>query len=129
MKTAIVIGAGIGGLAMALRLKKAGYSVTVFESNDYAGGKLHAIDQNGYRFDLGPSLFTLPHLIDELHQLFPEVDLDFDYKTKNVSCHYFWEDGTTFQAPTNIPSFIEKAAKVFDEPARKLRKIHSASRK
>ncbi len=59
MKDAIVIGAGIGGLAAALRLVKLGYSVQVFEKNSYAGGKINARTQDGYRFDLGPSLFTL----------------------------------------------------------------------
>ena len=70
MPNAIVIGAGIGGLATALRLKKNGYDVTVLEANSYPGGKLYTKDVNGYRFDLGPSLFTMPHLVDELFQLF-----------------------------------------------------------
>lgn len=69
MKKAIVIGAGIAGIASALRLKHKGYDVIVFEANSYAGGKLHAIQQNGFRFDLGPSLFTMPHLVDELFRL------------------------------------------------------------
>ena len=65
MQRAAVIGAGIAGLASALRLRHKGYQVTVFEKNDYAGGKLHAIEQDSFRFDLGPSLFTLPQLVDE----------------------------------------------------------------
>jgi len=60
MKKAIVIGAGIAGLATCLRLIKKGYQVTVVEKNSYTGGKLHALEQDGYRFDLGPSLFTMP---------------------------------------------------------------------
>jgi phytoene desaturase len=122
MKSAIVIGAGIAGLATSLRLSKAGYKVTVFEANDYPGGKMHAIEQDGYRFDLGPSLFTLPHLVEDLHNLFPQFTTDFNYKSKNVSCHYFWEDGTTFQAPTGVENFIEAASEVFKEPKQNLSK-------
>ncbi len=73
MSKAIIIGAGIAGIAAAIRLRKKGYDVTVFEANSYAGGKLHAIEQDGFRFDLGPSLFTMPHFIDELFELY---DLD-----------------------------------------------------
>ena len=66
MKKAIVIGSGIAGLASALRLRAKGYDVDVFEANDYAGGKLHAFESRGYRFDYGPSLFTMPQYVEEL---------------------------------------------------------------
>jgi diapolycopene oxygenase len=68
-KTAVVIGAGIAGIASSIRLAVKGYKVTVFESNDYPGGKLTEIRLGEYRFDAGPSLFTLPHLVDELFVL------------------------------------------------------------
>ncbi|WP_167342163.1 1-hydroxycarotenoid 3,4-desaturase CrtD [Nonlabens sp. SY33080] len=122
MKKAIIIGSGIAGLAAALRLKKKGYQVSVFEKNDYAGGKLHAIELGKYRFDLGPSLFTLPHLIDELHQLFPNVEVDFNYIKKKTACHYFWEDGTSFEAPADLENFAVKAAEIFDEKQKTLSK-------
>ncbi|PRP65797.1 1-hydroxycarotenoid 3,4-desaturase CrtD [Nonlabens agnitus] len=121
MLRAAVIGAGIGGLAAALRLRHKGYHVTVFEKNDYAGGKLHAIEKDGYRFDLGPSLFTLPELMDELHQLFQEK-VDFDYSSQETACHYFWEDGTQFQAPAQPSKFASKASEVFNEPKKNIGK-------
>jgi phytoene desaturase len=116
MGTAVVVGAGIGGLAAALRLRHKGYQVTVIEKNEYAGGKIHAIKQDGYRFDLGPSLFTMPELVQELMDLFPE-SVEFDYHKESVACHYFWEDGHTFIAPTNSRKFSEAAHQSFDEPA------------
>jgi phytoene desaturase len=122
MKQAIVIGAGIGGLAIALRLKHAGYKVLVIEKNEYSGGKLHAIDQDGYRFDLGPSLFTLPNLVDELHGLFPNNKVPFPYKSKTTACHYFWQDGTVFKASTIVDHFAQEASRVFDEPAERISK-------
>ena len=118
---AIVIGAGIAGLASAVRLRKKGYDVTVFEANSYTGGKLHAISEQGYRFDMGPSLFTMPHLVDELFELH---DLDprehFNYKQKSTVCNYFWEDQTRFTVPADEQAFIDKAASSFDTPKEKL---------
>ena len=67
MKKAIIIGSGIGGIALSIRLSRMGFSVKVFESNSYAGGKLHEIKKQGFRFDAGPSLFTMPHFVDELY--------------------------------------------------------------
>lgn len=128
MKNAIVIGAGIGGLAAALRLRHQGFSVTVFEKNEYAGGKLHAIEQDGYRFDLGPSLFTLPHLVESLLALFPEEKIDFSYKSKEIAFHYFWEDGTCFKASTDSSKFVVDASKVFNEEKSTIKKYLSKSK-
>ena len=65
MKVAIV-GAGTGGLASAIRLAKLGYEVSVFEANDFVGGKVNEQWLGDYRFDMGPSVFTEPALIEEL---------------------------------------------------------------
>ena len=70
MPVAGIIGSGIAGIACSLRLKKMGYEVHVFEANDYAGGKMDNLKLGDYRFDMGPSLFTLPYLVDELFHLF-----------------------------------------------------------
>lgn len=122
MLRAAVIGSGIAGLAAALRLKHKGYQVTVFEKNSYAGGKLHAIEQEGFRFDLGPSLFTLPNLMDELHALFPHENVNFGYTAQETACHYFWEDGTQFEAPAKPKAFANKASKAFNEPEKDIEK-------
>ena len=59
-KHVIVVGAGIAGLAAAIRLQIQGYKVSVYEANDYPGGKLTAFSDKGYRFDMGTSLFRMP---------------------------------------------------------------------
>ena len=88
VKKAIVIGSGIAGLAVALRLKKKGFDVTVFESNSYPGGKISNLEMEGFRFDTGPSLFTLPNLIDEIFQLFDENPIDhFNYSRRATICN------------------------------------------
>jgi len=117
MPKALVIGAGIGGIASALRLCKKGYEVTVVEANSYAGGKLHAIRQEGYRFDLGPSLFTMPHFVTELFELFHKNPKDyFNYKRKTTICNYFWEDGHEFSVTSDLDRFIKEASHSFTEP-------------
>ena len=109
MKTAIVIGAGIGGIAAALRLSKKGYQVTVFESNKYPGGKLSAFSLGHYRFDAGPSLFTMPHYVNELFELHNEKASDFfTYQKKKIACKYFWEDQTQVTAYANPKLFLEE---------------------
>jgi phytoene desaturase len=109
MKTAVVIGAGIGGIAAALRLSKKGYSVTVFEANDYPGGKLSAFSLGDYRFDAGPSLFTMPQYVTELFELHGEKANDFfTYQKKKIACKYFWEDQTQLTAYADSKLFLEE---------------------
>ncbi len=122
MPKALVIGSGIGGLATALRLHKKGYEVHVFEKNKYAGGKLHAINQDRFRFDLGPSLFTMPHFVEELFSLY-ELDPGqfFPYSKKYTVCNYFWQDGSRFSVKSDRETFIAEAADFFKEDQRSIR--------
>ncbi|MBN1300707.1 MAG: phytoene desaturase [Melioribacteraceae bacterium] len=66
MKTAIIIGSGLGGLSTALRLAHKGYKVTVLEKHSRAGGRLNLIEQDGFRFDMGPSFMSMTYELDEL---------------------------------------------------------------
>lgn len=113
-----IIGAGIAGLATAVRLASKGHEVHVFEANNYAGGKLSEFTlyvnyseannipneinkgkNRAYRFDAGPSLFTMPMYVEEL---FEEANIPikgyFNYDKMEVVCQYFWEDGTQLTA-------------------------------
>ena len=113
-KTAIVIGTGIAGLASILRLLQKGYRVKAFETNDYVGGKITSFHNKGYRWDMGPSLFTMPQYVNELFELFGENPQDhFNYTRKKVLCNYFWEDGTTFSAKSDPSLFVNEVSQVF----------------
>ncbi len=72
MKSVIVIGAGIGGLATSARLARAGYRVTVLEKSDHAGGRADVIDAQGFRFDAGPTLFLMPDTFRETYRALGE---------------------------------------------------------
>src|SRR3954454_6763637 len=65
-----VAGAGLGGLAAACTLASRGYSVTVFERNEWAGGKAAVLELQDYRFDMGPTILTVPSV---LHRIFREA--------------------------------------------------------
>jgi len=112
---AIVIGAGIAGLSVAIRLQNEGFQVAVFESNEYPGGKLTDLSKEGYRFDMGPSLFTMPQFVEELFTVSKKNIKDyFSYKKKETVCHYFYKDGTSFKALSDVHKFATSAAKTFD---------------
>jgi phytoene desaturase len=116
-KRAVVIGAGIGGLATAVRLALKGYETHLYEKNGSAGGKIGELRLEGCRFDTGPSLFTLPDLVDELFTLAGENPRDhFRYIPLESSCRYFWDDGMMLNAWTDRHRFAEEAEKVTGEP-------------
>ena len=106
MKKALIIGAGIGGIATSIRLAVKGYQVSVYESESEPGGKLSEFSSDGYRFDFGPSLFTLPNLVDELFKLAGQNPKDhFEYIRLETSCQYFFEDGTHLTAYADQEKF------------------------
>ena len=116
MPRVIVIGSGIGGLASAIRLACKGYEVTVLEKNEAPGGKLGLIERNGYRFDTGPSLFTQPANLEELFELAGESIQDyFRYRSVDVSCHYFYENGKRLKAYTDRHAFADEMQRVTGE--------------
>ena len=130
MPSVIIIGAGIAGIASALRLRSLGLEVAVFESNPYPGGKLHAFELSGYRFDAGPSLFTMPELVTELFELFDIDSKDyFTYSRKETLCNYFWEDGKRFIMRANIEESTMEAAELFGVEQSKLIKYLNKSKK
>ncbi len=67
-KKVVVIGAGLGGMSAAIQLARAGMAVTIIEKNTHLGGKLNVLETRGFKFDLGPSIFTLPQIFRPLFE-------------------------------------------------------------
>lgn len=127
-KNAIVIGAGVAGLAAAIRLQVMGYTVTVYEKNDYPGGKLSHFEIDGYQFDAGPSLFTRPQLIEELFAFAGEpIEEYFSYERVPIACNYFYEDGTVISAYADHEKFAAELQAKTNEPAENLHKYLNKS--
>lgn len=119
-KRLAVVGSGIAGIAASIRLARKGYEVTVFEAADGPGGKLRSFSCGEYRFDAGPSLFTMPMLVDELFELCGETPEDhFQYEQLPVTCHYFYEDGLNIHAYSDRQKLLQELkGKVSDDPVK-----------
>ncbi len=104
-----VIGAGIAGLASAIRLACAGYSVEVFEANATVGGKIAEYRSDGFRFDMGASLFTLPVLIEELFTLANRNIADYlPYQKLDLVTKYFFPDQTVINGYAEVDRLAEE---------------------
>lgn len=113
MKSVIIIGAGLGGLAAAIRLAKTGFRVTVLEKNGEAGGKVNIIEEAGYKFDTGASLLTMPHVLRELFEFAGRRLEDYLALVElDPICRYFWADGTVFDASADLQK-TEKGIEAF----------------
>ena len=109
MRSIVIIGSGIAGLATACRLRAAGFKVLVIEVNSYPGGKLTEIRNQGYRFDAGPSLFTMPHFLDDVFTSAGRNPRDYyNYDKLDISCEYFFEDKTKLTAYADIKRFAKE---------------------
>ncbi len=101
-----VIGAGLGGLSAAARLAHAGLHVDVYERAGGPGGKAGTLELDGFRFDTGPSLVTMP---DVLTGPFRECGRDADdyltFSRLEPICNYFWPDGTTLSSHHDVEAF------------------------
>lgn len=118
MQKIIVIGAGIGGLASAIRMAVKGFQVTVLETSERPGGKIGEIRQGNFRWDTGPSLLTLPELARELFTLAGENPDDyFQVEQVDPICTYFYPDGTNFDAHANAEDFASEMEQKTGEPA------------
>lgn len=110
-KTCAIIGAGVSGLGAAIRMRNKGYKVTVFEANTFAGGKCSTESKDGYRFDMGPSVFTMPQYVDELFKLCGKKPRDhFNYILLDPVYKYFFEDGSSLDAYHGKEKFAEQLA-------------------
>lgn len=111
-----MIGAGIAGLSSAIRLAAKGVHVTVLEQQDTYGGKMGVWEQDGYRYDTGPSLFTMPQYVDELLTIDGKNDVTFEYDELENIGNYFWEDGTQMTATKDVEQLKDEFLKQLSEP-------------
>ncbi|GAA5520608.1 phytoene desaturase [Aliifodinibius salicampi] len=93
----IVIGSGLGGLSIACLLASQGHDITILEKNDAIGGKINEVQTGGFRFDTGPSLLTMPFILESLFERCGYKLQEFlTIETVNPICRYFYKNGTQF---------------------------------
>lgn len=108
MKTAVVIGGGLGGLATALRLAAAGLRVTVCEQGNALGGKMNVFESEGFRFDTGPSLITMPWVFEGLFEACgAKMEEHVELVPVKPLADYVFDDGTRFTYSTRLHEWLE----------------------
>jgi phytoene desaturase len=113
MKRAAVVGAGIGGLALAIRLQSAGVDTVVLEARDKPGGRAYFWERDGFTFDAGPTVITAPEALEELWQLSGRRMSD-DVTLKPVTPFYrlSWPDGTRFDYSNDDHKLAAEIARI-----------------
>lgn len=107
MAEVVVIGAGVGGLSVAIRLAASGHRVTLHEQADGVGGKLGLLERDGFRFDTGPSLLTLPELLaDTLAASGAALHDVLNLRPLDPIARYRFGDGTWFDHRTDRVAFL-----------------------
>jgi phytoene desaturase len=113
MKKACVIGAGFGGLSLAIRLQSAGIATTLIEARDKVGGRAYVWEREGFTFDAGPTVITDPDCLRELWAL-SGSDMARDVELMPVSPFYRlnWTDGTVFDYSNDEPALRREIARI-----------------
>ncbi|MEI6635620.1 MAG: FAD-dependent oxidoreductase, partial [Planctomycetota bacterium] len=101
----VVVGAGLGGLAAACTLAARGYAVTLCDKNPWVGGKAAVLSEEGFRFDMGPTILTIPRV---LKRIFAEAGRDMekypDLVPLDPQWRSFFDDGTTLDLVADVPT-------------------------
>ncbi|HSP41882.1 MAG TPA: phytoene desaturase family protein [Luteolibacter sp.] len=117
-KKVLVIGSGLGGLSAAISLAQEGYQVAIHEKNAKIGGKLNVLKAQGYTFDLGPSILTLPHIFERLFER-SGMKMSDHIPIRPLRPHWrnFFEDGKVVDLYPEPEKMAEEARKVGEDPA------------
>ena len=110
--TAAVIGSGFGGLALAVRLQAAGVKTTLVEKRDKPGGRAYVYEDEGFKFDAGPTIITAPHCLEELFAAGGRAMADY-VELLPVTPFYrlYWEDGYRFDYSNDLERLDEQIAR------------------
>jgi phytoene desaturase len=104
-----IIGAGLGGLSAAIHLALRGMRVTVYEANPRSGGKAGEVRMDGFRFDTGPSLLTMPFVLEQIYDAAgASRDERIELVPVDPICRYFYPDGTVLNASADEDTFREQ---------------------
>ena len=118
MKKVIVVGAGVAGLCSAIRLQHKGFDVTILEKENIPGGRMHLIEEDGFKFDVGPTIVMMPEIYREI---FTSVGKDPDDYIKMellepmYSIHF--NDGSHFDISTDLTKLMSQLESISREEA------------
>ncbi len=130
VKKAIVIGGGFGGIASALRLKKKGYDVEIIDRCNNLGGRAQVFQNQGFKYDAGPTIITAPFLFKELFSIHNKTLEDYvDLKPLKVWYRFVYNDGTFFDYEKSIKKTISNIELIDKNDAKNYKKLLMQSKK
>ncbi|RNF40396.1 phytoene desaturase family protein [Planococcus salinus] len=129
-KSVLIIGGGLGGLSAAISLAQRGYGVSLYEKNNHLGGKLNRLEQDGFGFDLGPSILTMPKVFERLftasgkrmEDYVSTVRLDHQWRS-------FFPDGNIIDLYENLNEMQAKNPTLSKRDMRQYRKLLDYSKR
>ncbi len=125
----LVIGAGFGGIAAALRMRARGHKVTLIERLDAIGGRAQAFEQGGFRHDAGPTVITAPFLFDELFALFDEKREDhLDFRPLDPWYRFYFHEGSEFDYRPSLEDTHAEIARFSPEDMKNYDRLISTSK-
>jgi phytoene desaturase len=123
---AVVIGGGLGGLAVALRLRVAGCEVTVCDNGPAFGGKMNRWSAQGYIFDTGPTLLTMPHILRRLYADIGErMEDHLELAALDPHAEYIYPDGFRIAVPARLEEWLEVVRRTEPGDAKGVRRLHA----
>ncbi|MGB1287488.1 MAG: phytoene desaturase family protein, partial [Aggregatilineales bacterium] len=109
----IVIGAGIGGMSAAIRLRATGRNVVIYEKNERVGGKMYEMRQDGFRWDTGPSVITMRHVFEDLFTAAGRnIDDYLTFLAVDPLTRYFYANGTMLDASRDLSQMAQQIEKL-----------------
>ena len=130
MRKAIVIGAGFGGIAAAVRLKKKGYEVEIVDRCNNLGGRAQFFNKEGFKYDAGPTIITAPFLFKELFALHNKNLEDYvSLKPLDIWYRFIYNDGTHFDYEKSLKNTISNIKNICKEDANNYKILLDKSKK
>ena len=129
-KKVLIIGGGLGGLSAAISLAQSGYDVFLYERNSHLGGKLNRLQQDGFGFDLGPSILTMPHIFErlfaasgkEMKDYVPIVKLEHQWRS-------FFPNGNVIDLHENLDQMLAENTNITQSDIEEYKELLQYSKK
>jgi len=130
MARAIIIGAGLGGLATALRLRHAGLDVLVLEKQPRAGGRSNVIEENGFRVDTGPTILVMKSTFEDTYRAIgQDLNQRLDFVRLDPNYRVYYHDGTYLDLFSSMPELAAEVERVEPGAAARLFRFLGAGAK
>ncbi|GEK91390.1 phytoene desaturase family protein [Alkalibacterium kapii] len=129
-KNVVVIGGGLGGLSAAISLAQKGYSVSLYEKNGHLGGKLNRLEAEGFGFDLGPSILTMPHIFRKLFEQSGKLMEDYvSIRQLDHEWRSFFMDGTVLDLYNTTEDMLQKNEELTEKDIKELTDYYNYTKK